>query len=157
MNRIFYLCTVKKTIFFNTPPSLKLNEQDLADWIYECVKDKDATIKRLNINFIKEYEMLKLNQRHLKHDNHTDILTFSYNDQPIIESEIFISFDRARENAKAYFETIENETLRLISHGLLHNFGMKDSTKAMREAMAEEENNLMRKFHVKHIKNEKTL
>ena len=30
--------------------------------------------KRLNINFIKEDEMLKLNQRHLKHDNHTDIL-----------------------------------------------------------------------------------
>ena len=59
MNRIFYLCTVKKTIFFNNLPSFKLNEQDLADWIYECVKEKDATIKRLDINFIKEDEISK--------------------------------------------------------------------------------------------------
>ncbi len=157
MNKIFYLCTVKKTIFFNTPPSFKLNEQDLANWIYECVKEKGATIKRLNINFIKENEMLNLNQTHMKHDNHTDILTFSYKDQPIIESEIFISFERACENAKMYSETVENEVLRLISHGLLHIFGMKDSTKVLKEAMVKEEDVLMRKFHVKHARSEKKL
>ena len=157
MNRIFYLCSVKKTIFINNLPSFKLNEQDLADWIYECVKEKDATIKRLDINFIKEDEMLNLNQRHLKHDNHTDILTFSYKNQPIIESEIFISCERACENAKTYSESVENEILRLISHGLLHIFGMKDSTKALKEAMVKEENVLMRKFHVKHARSEKNL
>ena len=157
MNKIFYLCTVKKTIFFNTPPSFKLNEQDLADWIYECVKEKDATIKRLHINFIKEDEMLNLNQRHLKHDNHTDILTFNYNDQLIIESEIFISFERACENAKIYSETVENEVLRLISHGLLHIFGMKDTTNALKEVMVKEEDVFMRKFHVKHARSEKKL
>ena len=101
--------------------------------------------------------MLNLNQRHLKHDNHTDILTFSYKDQPIIESEIFISIERARENAKIYTETFENETLRLISHGLLHILGMKDSTKALRETMAKEEDVFMRKFHVKHARSEKNL
>ena len=157
MNRIFYLCTVKKTIFFNRPPSFKLNEEDLADWIYECVKEKDATIKRLNINFINEDEMLNLNQRHLKHDNHTDILTFSYKDQPIIESAIFISMEKVRENSKIYYETPENELLRLISHGLLHILGMKDSTKALRETMAKEEDVFMRKFHVKHARSEKNL
>ena len=130
MNRIFYLCTVKKIIFFNTPHSFKLNEQDLAEWIYECIKEKDATIKRLNINFIKEDEMLKLNQRHLKHDNHTDILTFSYKDQPIIESEIFISIERARENAKIYSETLENETLRLISCLLYTSPSPRDRTRS---------------------------
>ena len=62
-------------------------------------------------------------------------LHFAYNDQSIIESEIFISFERARENAKNYSETVENEILRLISHGLLHIFGMRDSTKAMRKTM----------------------
>ena len=157
MNRIFYLCTVKKTIFFNTPPSFKLNEQDLADWIYECVKEKDATIKRLEINFIKEDEMLNLNQRHLKQDNHTDILTFNYNNQLIIESEIFISFERACENAKIYSETVENEVLRLISHGLLHIFGMRDTTNALKEVMVKEEDVFMRKFHVKHARSEKNL
>ena len=157
MDRIFYLCTVKKTIFFNNLPSFRLNEQDLADWIYECVKEKDATIKRLDINFIKEDEMLNLNQRHLNHDNHTDILTFSYNDRHTIESEIFISFERACQNAKTYSETAENEILRLISHGLLHIFGMKDTTKELKALMVKEEDVFMRKFHVKHARSEKNL
>ena len=157
ISRIFYICIVKKTIFFNKLPSFKLKQQDLTEWIYECAKEKGVAIKRLYINFISEDEMLNLNQRHLKHDNHTDILTFSYKEQPIIESEIFISMERVRENAKIYYETPENELLRLISHGLLHILGMKDSTKALRETMAKEEDVFMRKFHVKHARSEKNL
>ena len=101
--------------------------------------------------------MLDLNRKHLNHDEHTDILTFSYRDQLIIESEIFISLERARENAKNYSETVENEILRLISHGLLHIFGMKDSTKAMKAAMTKQENIFMKKFHVKHTPSEKAI
>ena len=93
----------------------------------------------------------------MKHNDHTDIITFCYNNQFIIESEVFISFERACENAKTYAEPIENEILRLISHGLLHNFGMKDSTKVQKEKMTKEENALMRKFHVKHVYGEKAL
>ena len=101
--------------------------------------------------------MLDLNRKHLNHDEHTDILTFCYKDQLIIESEIFISFERARENAKNYSETVENEILRLISHGLLHIFGLRDSTKAMKAAMTKQENNFMKKFHVKHSTSEKAI
>tara|TARA_B100000900_G_scaffold360552_1_gene332714 strand:+ start:49 stop:522 length:474 start_codon:yes stop_codon:yes gene_type:complete len=157
MNRIFYICTVKKLISFNKTPTFKLKQQDLQNWIYECVKEKGAKIKRIDINFVTEDEMLNLNQRHLKHDNHTDIITFSYNDHSIIESEIFISFERAFENAKMFSETFENEILRLISHGLLHIFGKKDSTKALKREMVKEEDKLMRKFHVKHARSEKNL
>ena len=101
--------------------------------------------------------MLDLNRKHLNHDEHTDILTFCYKDQLIIESEIFISFERARENAKNYSETVENEILRLISHGLLHIFGMKDSTKALKASMTKQENIFMKKFHVKHATSEKSI
>ena len=157
MPKNFYICIVKKIISFNNAPALNLRQRDLSDWVNECVCERGSKIKRLVINFITEEEMLNLNQKHLKHDNHTDILTFCYNDQSRIESEIFISIDRARENAKAHSETIENEILRLISHGLLHNFGMKDSTKVQKEKMTKEENALMRKFHVKHVYGEKAL
>ena len=54
-------------------------------------------------------------------------------------------------------QTIENEVLRLISHGLLHIFGMKDNTKPLRNAMANEEDKFIAKFHVKHTTSEKTL
>ena len=120
MNKNFYLCIVRKKIFYNNIPSINLRQRDLSEWIHECAEGRGAKVKRLSINFIKEGEMLDLNRKHLNHDEHTDILTFCYNDQLIIESEIFISFERARENAKNYSETVENEVLRLISHGLLH-------------------------------------
>ena len=101
--------------------------------------------------------MLNLNREHLKHDNHTDILTFSYNDHLTIESEIFICFERACENAQKHSQTPDNEVLRLISHGLLHIFGMKDNTRRLRNAMANEEDKIIAKFHVKHTTSEKTL
>ena len=155
MNKNFYLCIVKKTVFLIDTPNLNLRESDLLDWIYECVHGKGAKIKRLEINFISEHKMLNLNKKHLKRDNHTDILSFSYNDHLMVESEIFISFERACENAKIYSETIENETIRLISHGLLHVLGMRDNTPALRSRMVKEENNFIRKFHVKHTMSNK--
>ena len=145
---------MKKTIFLNDFPNLNLRQLELTNWIYDCVYEKGGKIKRLDINFINEDKMLNLNKRHLKHDGRTDVLTFCYNNHLAIESEIFICFDRACENAKIYSETIENEVLRLISHGLLHVFGMKDNTKALRETMAKEEENCIRKFHVKQIRGE---
>tara|TARA_B100000989_G_C19254080_1_gene349313 strand:- start:115 stop:561 length:447 start_codon:yes stop_codon:yes gene_type:complete len=148
---------VKKIIFFNEYPSLNLRQSDLLDWISDCVREKGAKIKRLGINFIPEHKMLNLNKKHLKHDYHTDILTFSYKDHLTIESEIFICFERALENAKAHSETIENEILRLISHGLLHVLGMRDNTRNLKELMTKEEDNFVTKFHVKHTKGEKIL
>ena len=157
MHKNFYLCNVKKTVSFNDIPNLNLKEADLLDWIYEQVSEKGAKIKRLDINFISEDKMLNLNREHLKHDNHTDILTFSYNDHQTIESEIFICFERACENAQKHSQTPENEVLRLISHGLLHIFGMKDSTKALKASMTKQENIFMKKFHVKHATSEKSI
>ena len=157
MNKNFYLCNVRKKIFFNNSPSINLRNHDISEWIHECVKERGGKVKKLSVNFINEDEMLFLNRKHLNHDEHTDILTFCYSDQLIIESEIFICLERARENAENYSETIENEILRLISHGLLHIFGMKDNTSAMKAAMSNEENNFIKKFHVKHTANEKTV
>ena len=157
MNKNFYLCIVKKIIFFNDYPSLNLRQDDLLDWIYGCVHEKGAKIKRLDINFIPEHKMLDLNKKHLKHDTHTDILTFSYKDHLTIESEIFICFERALENAVTHSETIEDEILRLISHGLLHVLGMSDKTPKLKELMTKEEDNFITKFHVKHTKGEKIL
>ena len=60
----FYLCIVKKIISFNNVPNVNLRQQDLSDWVYECVGERGLKIKRLVINFLTEDEMLKLNQKH---------------------------------------------------------------------------------------------
>ena len=76
MNKNFYLCIVRKKIFYNNIPSINLRQRDLSEWIHECVEGRGAKVKRLSINFIKEGEMLDLNRKHLNHDNTQTSLHF---------------------------------------------------------------------------------
>lgn len=94
-----------------------------------------------------------MNQNYLKHDTHTDIITFSYVAIPSVEAEIFISIDRMRENATLHSESVENEMLRLLSHGFLHCVGYNDGTEEEKLIMKEEENRCINMFHVKQEKN----
>ena len=98
-------------------------------------------IKKLEYNFVDLNAMRSLNVDFLSHDNHTDILTFDYSEEKNLIAEVYISLSMMRENAKKYNQSIDNECLRLISHGLFHCLGYKDKTpgeKAVMRKMEEE-------------------
>ena len=105
-------------IYFNDIPKLSLIQSDLISWLNRLAIEFNVSIDQLQYNFVDENSLLKMNQEFLKHDTHTDIITFSYRDAAAIEAEIYISIDRMLENAKLNHETVENELLRLLSHGL---------------------------------------
>ena len=58
-----------------------------------------------------------------------------------------------KENALKYRQTIDNEAIRLISHGVAHLLGFNDKTKKEKEKMTEIENNFIGMFHVKQTQN----
>lgn len=98
-------------------------------------------IKKLEYNFVDLNAMRSLNVDFLSHDNHTDILTFDYSEEKNLIAEVYISLSMMRENAKKYNQSIDNECVRLISHGLFHCLGYKDKTpgeKAVMRKMEEE-------------------
>ena len=98
-------------------------------------------IEKLEYNFVDLNAMRSLNVDFLNHDNHTDILTFDYSKEKNLIAEVYISLSMMRENAKKYNQSIENECIRLISHGLFHCLGYKDKTndeKAVMRKMEEE-------------------
>ena len=98
-------------------------------------------IKKLEYNFVDLNAMRSLNVDFLSHDNHTDILTFDYSEEKNLIAEVYISLSMMRENAKKYKQSIDNECVRLISHGLFHCLGYKDKTpgeKAVMRKMEEE-------------------
>ena len=53
------------------------------------------------------------------------------------------------ENSKKFSQSIENELLRLISHGLLHLLGYKDNDEIKKKEMSKEEDHFIKLFHVK--------
>ena len=98
-------------------------------------------IKKLEYNFVDLNAMRSLNVDFLSHDNHTDILTFDYSEEKNLIVEVYISLPMMRENAKKFNQSIDNECIRLISHGLFHCLGYKDKTpgeKAVMRKMEEE-------------------
>jgi rRNA maturation RNase YbeY len=93
-----------------------------------------------------------MNQEYLNHDTHTDIITFDYSSQKTLSAEIFISMWAIRQSAKDENQTTENETLRVISHGVLHCMGLNDKKREEKAMMRKSENRFIELFHVKQKK-----
>lgn len=139
---------MKRIQFFNIPSS-DLVPSKLKDWILNLADDYGVEIDIFIVNVIGKEEMLKMNQNHLNHDTHTDILTFDYGNQQVINAELFVSKCMCVHNASENLQSIENEYLRLISHGFLHTIGFSDSNSQEKVLMSEHEDRCLQMFHVK--------
>ena len=122
----------------------------MALWLNSIVEQEGYIVEELEYNFVDTDTMLSLNQEHLNHDTHTDIITFDYTESKSIKAEAFISCDALKKNAKIYAQTIESESLRLLSHALLHCLGYNDNTNEQKKLMRLKEEDCINLFHVKH-------
>jgi rRNA maturation RNase YbeY len=123
--------------YSNTLFQNKILEETIVFFANKC----GYKIEKLEYNFVDLNAMRSLNVDFLNHDNHTDILTFDYSEEKNLVAEVYISLSMMRENAKKYKQSIDNECVRLISHGLFHCLGYKDKTpdeKAVMRKMEEE-------------------
>ncbi len=110
-------------------------------------------IDQLTFNFVSKERQLLLNEQFLNHDTHTDIITFDYSKNKSLKAEIFISLWAVSLSAKEFSQTLENEMLRVIVHGILHCLGYKDDSKRNKHKMRELEDKFIEMFHVKHKNN----
>ena len=107
----------------------------LEETIFYFANKNGFKIEKLEYNFVDLNAMRSLNVDFLSHDNHTDILTFDYSEEKNLIAEVYISLSMMRENAKKYNQSIDNECVRLISHGLFHCLGYKDKTPVEKTVM----------------------
>jgi rRNA maturation RNase YbeY len=117
--------------YSNTLFQNKILEETIVFFANKC----GYKIEKLEYNFVDLNAMRSLNVDFLNHDNHTDILTFDYSEEKNLIAEVYISLSMMRENAKKYSQSIDNECIRLICHGLFHCLGYKDKTPAEKAVM----------------------
>jgi rRNA maturation RNase YbeY len=134
--------------FFNKD-FLTLEDTQLSEWLFEVAKKEGYAIEKLHYNFVDASKLYELNKKHLNHNTNTDILTFDYSVDNDISAEAFISKEALEVNAKKYSQSIEKESLRLISHALLHCFGYKDKSQNEKQFMRLKEEECMAMFHMK--------
>lgn len=97
--------------------------------------------------FCNDNFLLGLNKEYLNHDTYTDILTFTLSEesQPII-SEIYISIERVKDNAKFLNISFEEELYRVMIHGILHLCGYSDHSTLLKKEMTLKEDYYLNKL-----------
>ncbi len=94
----------------------------------------------LSLVAMADDELLEINRASLGHDSLTDVITFELERTPdAIEAEVYLSVERARENARRYRATLESELLRLVIHAVLHLAGFGDKSVKDRKQMRNRE------------------
>ena len=115
-------------------------------WLKSIASSEKKNIKNLAYNFCSDQDLLQINQKFLKHNTYTDIITFDYCEEDFIIGEIYISIDRVTENAAKHKVLLEEELLRVLAHGLLHLCGYKDKTPEHQKKMRSAEHRAIKVF-----------
>ena len=127
--------------YFNEDvPFPKLKRRGTTNWIKETIRLEEKNIGDISFIFCSDDYLLEVNKKYLTHDYYTDIITFDYVEDGIINGDIFISIDRVKENAKLFSTSLENELNRVLIHGVLHLLGYKDKIKKDKTLMTFKEN-----------------
>lgn len=124
---------------FNAHPRTRLQHRRICDAVHVALHGERVTSITLNIVLVSDDELLAMNRQYLSHDYFTDVISFTLEVEPL-EGEIYISVDRAREQAAEHRVPLYHEVMRLAIHGALHIVGYDDTTEDEREQMRSLEN-----------------
>ena len=111
----------------------------IISWLSYSVKNENKIVGEISYIFCSDEYLYDINLKHLKHDTLTDIITFDYCEEKIVNGDIYISIDRIKENAKLFNNSIENELHRVMIHGVMHLCGYKDKTPEDQNVMSAKE------------------
>lgn len=130
-------------VFNQTDTSLPF-EQSLLSLLAAAVADKEnAPFSFVEVVYVDEDEIVRINREHLNRDYVTDIISFHYtdpsSDQPI-EGTLYCCAPRIFEQAEEFGESPKKEFLRIFVHGLLHLVGYEDQSDQQKQTMTEKEN-----------------
>jgi len=125
------------------------DESLYSSWIGAVVSSEGKFEGEISFVFCDDDFLLNINQTYLDHDTYTDIITFDYCVGNELNSDIFISIPRVKENASLFSTIFHDELLRVMVHGILHLCGYKDKNTEEEEFMRKLENEKIEMFHVK--------
>lgn len=134
--------------FFSENDFTLENKSTYQEWISSIINSEGHSEGEINYIFCDDDYLLNLNNDFLNHDTLTDIITFNYNMGKQVNSDIYISTERVRDNAQDFDVSFETELRRVMCHGVLHLCGFNDKTDEEQALMTEKENEKMKMFHV---------
>lgn len=135
-----------KTIsFFKEYEGFDFDEDKTLKVLDLLFSDYEIASYQINIIFMDDESLLKINKDYLNHDDYTDIITFDLSEIEELKSgELYISVERVKDNSEQLSVPFLEELCRVMIHGCLHLCGFNDKTA--------EEKNEMRKYEEHYLK-----
>lgn len=119
-------------------PAIK--KREVTKWIRAVAATYGRKVGEVGYLFCDDEKILEVNREYLQHDYYTDIITFDYDEDNVINGDLVISLDTIRTNAELFNKTYDEELYRVIIHGILHLCGINDKGPGEREIMEAAEN-----------------
>lgn len=127
-------------IFFHNECDFNISNQNKRlDWIIDSIIKEGKRGGEINFVFCNDEYLLEKNIQFLDHNTYTDIITFDYCVDDIVNGDIFISVERIEENAEQFGVSFEDELDRVLIHGVLHLTGYQDKSKEEAKIMRAKE------------------
>ena len=131
--------------------------QDNYQYHSKAIKDlctlvlNDTSYESISIEiiFCDDNHLSKLKMKYFNEDVLTDVLAFPIKNDAVLESEIYISYDRALANSKEFDVSLNNEIVRLIVHGLLHLLGYRDDNAESKKIMFDKQESIVESCNIK--------
>ena len=130
--------------------------QDNYQYHSKAIKDlctlvlNDTSYESISIEiiFCDDDHLSKLKMKYFNEDVLTDVLAFPIKNDAVLESEIYISYDRALANSKEFDVSLNNEIVRLIVHGLLHLLGYRDDNAESKKIMFDKQESIVESCNI---------
>ena len=117
-----------------------IRKRETTAWIRRVADTYGKKVGEVGYLFCDDEHILEVNREYLGHDYYTDIITFDYCEDDVLNGDLVISLDTVRSNAELFGKDYDEELHRVIIHGILHLCGQNDKGPGERELMEAAEN-----------------
>ena len=141
-------------IFNETDCDLEEEIDKLHEFITFVLKEEKLENVEFNIIFIDNPRIHEINLTYRGVDRPTDVISFALEDNKTIElgvrllGDIYISIDKAKEQATSFGHSLRREISFLAVHGLLHLLGYDHMTEEEEKVMFAKQEELLQKFQI---------
>lgn len=137
-------------LFNESSMDIPIAEHDAAFLLKAIETHQNCRYDMVEVAYVNETEIIRINQEFLARDYVTDIISFRYDEDPTnqhIEGTLYCCAPRIHEQAKEFANGSEKEEfLRVLIHGLIHLIGYNDQTPEEKAEMTRLEDHFLAVF-----------
>jgi probable rRNA maturation factor len=115
------------------------SEDQISSWVNFVLDEEGKELGEINYIFCDDDYLLGINVKTLKHNTLTDIISFDYSLGNVVSGDVYVSYDRVKDNADSLGILFVNELHRVMIHGILHYCGYRDKSDDEKSLMRSKE------------------